>query len=411
MKTASNIIKLKSNLDFIVEQKQTCNLYIANDLKKNWNLYFRQGHLIWAVENEHRVRRLYRIVNKYNPNVNCQEINLREEEISSLWDYVFILVLIKRKLITEEKAIKIIYEMIYEILFDCFYAHKKITKIKSIFETSANQVGSILRSSALKHPITYIDIRQIVVIIEAQYDSWVKAGLSNYSPNLAPIVINNRGLKQVVNVDVYNKLSVLINGQNTLRDLSIFTKQNLLVFTRSLMPYIHKNFLELKSIEDKECVYQLLSSRSCGDENRSTRNNFERQSRWPLVVCIDDHPNICQQIGRVLKPSGYRVISVVESFHALNVLLENKPDLIFLDLIMPVVNGYELCSQIRKISVLKTTPIVILTGNDGIIDRVRAKVVGANHFLGKPIDEAEILEIAHKYTRNMTSSPVTLSIL
>lgn len=74
---------------------------------------------------------------------------------------------------------------------------------------------------------------------------------------------------------------------------------------------------------------------------------------------------------------------------------------------MPVANGYELCSQIRKISVLKTTPIVILTGNDSIIDRVRAKVVGATHFICKPIDEAEILEVAQKYTRTMTSPNVT----
>jgi DNA-binding response OmpR family regulator len=89
--------------------------------------------------------------------------------------------------------------------------------------------------------------------------------------------------------------------------------------------------------------------------------------------------------------AGYRFISIQDSFKALPDLISNKPDIIFLDLGMPIVNGYEICSQIRRVSILKDIPVIILTGRDGLIDRMRAKVVGATAFLTKPIDIEEIV--------------------
>ena len=64
---------------------------------------------------------------------------------------------------------------------------------------------------------------------------------------------------------------------------------------------------------------------------------------------------------------------------------------------MPNTNGYEICSQLRKLSFFKNTPIVILTGNDGIIDRVRAKMVGSTDFLGKPAQTDKVLATIDKY--------------
>ena len=66
---------------------------------------------------------------------------------------------------------------------------------------------------------------------------------------------------------------------------------------------------------------------------------------------------------------------------------------------MPNANGYEICSQLRKLSVFRNTPIVILTGNDGIVDRVRAKMVGASDFLSKPVKQEVVLEVIRKYTK------------
>jgi two-component system, chemotaxis family, response regulator PixG len=78
-------------------------------------------------------------------------------------------------------------------------------------------------------------------------------------------------------------------------------------------------------------------------------------------------------------------------------LIAKKPQLIFLDLVMPNANGYEICSRLRKVAAFRDTPIVILTGNDGVIDRVRAKVVGATDFLTKPVQSDLVLDVAQKY--------------
>ncbi len=64
---------------------------------------------------------------------------------------------------------------------------------------------------------------------------------------------------------------------------------------------------------------------------------------------------------------------------------------------MPIANGYEVCSQIRRISQFKNIPVIILTGNNGIVDRVRAKIVGSSEFLSKPIKPEQVLAVVRKY--------------
>jgi len=78
-------------------------------------------------------------------------------------------------------------------------------------------------------------------------------------------------------------------------------------------------------------------------------------------------------------------------------LLEQRLSLIFLDLVMPIANGYEICAQIRRTSIFKDMPVIIVTGNDGIVDRVRAKIVRSTDFLAKPIDTNKVLTILQKY--------------
>ena len=64
---------------------------------------------------------------------------------------------------------------------------------------------------------------------------------------------------------------------------------------------------------------------------------------------------------------------------------------------MPITNGYEVCEQIRKTPSLKHIPVIILTGKDGLIDRMRSKMVGANGFLGKPVEAESVLQMIDKY--------------
>lgn len=116
----------------------------------------------------------------------------------------------------------------------------------------------------------------------------------------------------------------------------------------------------------------------------------------PLVICIDNNSKDSKMMGDILHKAGFRFHKIHASTRVLPKLIEYKPQLIFLDLIMPMANSYEICSQVRRVSLFKDIPIVIVTRDDTLADRVRAKVVGASSFLSKPIQRSKVLKVVHK---------------
>lgn len=121
------------------------------------------------------------------------------------------------------------------------------------------------------------------------------------------------------------------------------------------------------------------------------------QGSIPNVAYIDDSPADSRLMAEIVEGMGYRYTNISNPVQALPMLIELKPKLIFLDLVMPIANGYEVCAQIRRISMLQETPIVIVTSNNGIADRVRAKIVGASGFLGKPIRYKKVERVMKKH--------------
>ena len=116
-----------------------------------------------------------------------------------------------------------------------------------------------------------------------------------------------------------------------------------------------------------------------------------------------------REMGNILQDAGFRFRSIQESTHALPLLIEHKPQLIFLDLVMPVANGYEICSQVRRVSLFKEIPIVIVTSNNSLADRVHAKMVGASGFLSKPINREKVLRTVNKLMDKSDSTDLMAS--
>ncbi|MBE9060968.1 response regulator [cf. Phormidesmis sp. LEGE 11477] len=136
--------------------------------------------------------------------------------------------------------------------------------------------------------------------------------------------------------------------------------------------------------------------------SKSKRTKKAGNKRLPRVVYIDDSPADSRAMSSIVEKLGYEYVNIQDPLQALPMLIELKPKLIFLDLVMPIANGYEVCAQIRRITAFKEIPVVIVTSNDGIADRVRAKLVGASGFMGKPIQEERILKVFQKYLPNGT---------
>jgi len=111
------------------------------------------------------------------------------------------------------------------------------------------------------------------------------------------------------------------------------------------------------------------------------------------IVSVDDSPTILKEISRFLEDEIFAVVSINEPIKAVMSIIRHKPDLILLDLNMAGIDGYELCRIVRNNSNFKDTPIIFVTGKKGIVDKVKARLVGASGYLTKPFTRPELLKI------------------
>jgi CheY-like chemotaxis protein len=111
------------------------------------------------------------------------------------------------------------------------------------------------------------------------------------------------------------------------------------------------------------------------------------------ILVVDDDEMVLMALGELLKPEGYEVQTVSSGEEALKLLDENGYDLLMFDLIMPVMDGYELCRRARQKEKYKETPIVFLTAKSRDEDRVKGLEAGANLFLSKPISPDKLIQI------------------
>ncbi len=135
-------------------------------------------------------------------------------------------------------------------------------------------------------------------------------------------------------------------------------------------------------------------------------NNYEKKHQVthpPLrkkvytIACIDDSPTVLNSIKRFLDESTFEVVMINDPVKALMQILRSKPDLILLDVEMPNLDGYELCSLLRRHSSFKEIPIIMVTGRTGFLDRAKAKIVRSSGYLTKPFTQSELLKIMFKH--------------
>lgn len=115
------------------------------------------------------------------------------------------------------------------------------------------------------------------------------------------------------------------------------------------------------------------------------------------IACIDDSPTVLNAINSFLDDKSFSVVMINDPVRALMQVVRIKPDLILLDVEMPNLDGYELCSLLRKHSNFKNTPIVMVTGHTGFLDRAKAKLVRASGYLTKPFNQSELLKMVFKH--------------
>lgn len=362
------------------QERFSGTLLIKNTLGHEWVFYLFLGRILYATGNMQPVRRWRR-----NLTAHCPQIELNQLKTSSAssisWEYQLLSSGVEQQQISREQVAKIIGAIASEVLFDVI---------------QAGEVTIDVKPENLSVPqLVLLDPGQVLAEVEQVWQSWQKANITHLFPNRAPVIKHPEQLQQQVSPAVYQNLAKLLDGQRSLRDLSVVMKRNALEVISSLLPYIQSGLVELIELADLAAPVAPASPATPPPS---------AAAQAPLVACVDDSPLVCQSLEKILTSAGYQFLAVQDSLRAIATLLTRKPDLIFLDLVMPNTNGYEICGQLRKVSTFRNTPIIILTGNDGIIDRVRAKMVGASDFLSKPINAETVLEVARQHLTQ--SSPM-----
>ena len=403
------IIQLKS----IKEQSFSGNLTVRVEGSQNWIFSFRMGRLGWVGGGIEPIDRWQR-------NLALAQLELPPDRLARIdnpesIDSHLLAQLLTDESIDRQKSADIVGIMTIECLFD----------IIQFSQHSGNRLAYKLTQTGASNPelnlvLPLLEIEPILTKSIQTWQEWSNAGLAVYAPSLFPIISKSADLAQIVAGSNLQQIIGAIDGNRTLRSLAPNYRQSLLTFTTALLPLLRSGFITL-SPRPKTRVARLvqpdvsnsLIERSTGSLSTGTystatqsTHNFSTVSQSmssnavtnsPLIACIDDSILIYQSLERILNDRGYRCFGIQDPLKIMPGLIRNKPNFIFLDLLMPIVNGYEVCEQIRKTPSLKDVPVIILTGKDGLIDRMRSKMVGATGFLGKPVDEDAVIKMLEKY--------------
>ncbi|MDF5707264.1 MAG: response regulator [Nostoc sp. S4] len=413
-----------------------------------WTLYFRLGRLIWQAGGSNADERWRRYLSQYCSNLDVTQLEWLVPPQENYREYCILAKLREQKLIEQQQLVSLITSLIAEVLFDIMqYVEAK--------KSGENPAGQLSHTTVVGEVpgflLAVIPTEEVFKQATQAWQEWRGAGLASYSPNLFPVI---QQLELLQGHASSKQIISLVDGTKTLRGLGQKSNRDVLALTRFLMPLVkagaiafsptpsfrkvgisketgnpssvvnsnssqkteENTFIQVapnfKKVPPPATSKEIISPSSAinnSNSSQKTEDNTVIQvappaaskaiidvSR-PLVACVDDSPTICRSLEEILTHQGYRFVGIQESLIAILQLIKSKPDFIFLDLLMPKVNGYEICSQIRKTPGLKDVPVVILTGKDGIVDRMRAKLVGATDFLGKPVESDKVLDVLHKY--------------
>ncbi|MEQ8484741.1 MAG: twitching motility response regulator PilG [Pseudomonadales bacterium] len=118
---------------------------------------------------------------------------------------------------------------------------------------------------------------------------------------------------------------------------------------------------------------------------------MEEDLRGVKVLVIDDSKTIRRSAENLLTKEGCDVITATDGFDALAKIADSRPAIIFVDIMMPRLDGYQTCALIKNNSEFKTTPVVMLSSKDGLFDKAKGRIVGSDRYITKPFSKEELL--------------------
>lgn len=360
--------KIGHLLDFVNQRRGTGELLLASG-DRQWQLYFFHGRLLYATSNHHRIRRWQRAIKQHSPAFKCEPAFNDE-----LWEYHLLEQAIAENKLNLNQAKAIIQSSILEVFFDLVSCPNPVTHRWQNNKTFGTQIALLEAEKIFQKSIVF-------------WQNWQKQNLAEIFPDLSP---NLKYPYQLQRGKMGNVVS-LFDGENTLWDIAYQLQLSLSLVAISTFSLVCKGIVELKELPD-------LPLPNLDEKNTELKlETLKIPSSQRYIACIDDSPVVGKALEKILSPVGYSILNINDPLQQMPLLVKQKPDLIFLDLIMPDTSGYNLCKFLRKTPIFQKTPIIILTSRDSIVNRGYAKITGATDFLSKPPESQKVLQIVQKY--------------
>ena len=136
------------------------------------------------------------------------------------------------------------------------------------------------------------------------------------------------------------------------------------------------------------------------DESQQSDNQQAPLQLNVKVMVIDDSKTIRRSAETLLKKVGCEVVTATDGFEALAKITEHHPDIIFVDIMMPRLDGYQTCALIKNNQTFKSTPVIMLSSKDSIFDRARGRIVGSEEYLTKPFSKEDLIGAITSHVNN-----------
>ena len=115
------------------------------------------------------------------------------------------------------------------------------------------------------------------------------------------------------------------------------------------------------------------------------------------VLVVDDSNTIRRSAEIFLKQGGYEVLLAEDGFDALSQINDFRPDMVFCDILMPKLDGYQTCAIVKRNDAFASTPVVMLSSKDGVFDKARGRMVGCQDYLTKPFTKDQLLQVVQQF--------------
>ncbi len=340
-------------------------------LPQSWLVFFFNGQVVYAGKTDGELNRLRDYLYRYQLDETLNTLDVPEVATFNSPEYGYLWALLENHYLTPAAGRAILNGMVRETLFELLSLH---------------QGSFVFRlSPGLSPQLTTFEISSLVASLTTEIQAWNQFYPHLQSPHQCPSLVPSVQPPSLQSSTVLKaaELATWIQGKTSIQQLSRYLNQSIVAIAQALYPDIRQGTIQLSAIElppppdDSYEEWQAI--------------------QVPRIVCVDDGLVIRQTVEQILEDNGYESTSIGNPLRALSLLFQLKPDLILCDIAMPELEGYELCAMLRQSTLFRQTPIVMLTGKDGFIDRVKARMAGATDYLTKPFGAQELLTLVEKY--------------